>query len=392
MNNCKKLPLSELMTQHTAVEKISDMKNERYITLSSNGNGAHERVIKDGKYPVPFSGYRVSEGQFIYSRIDARNGAYDIIPSELDGFVVSKDFPVFDVDTSKVLPRFLLRSVLSNGFIEQVKHSSFGATNRMRIKEDVFGSYLIRIPPLDIQNNIVECLDKAQSIIKYRRDEIIRLDELVKAQFVELFGDMSDPMCKWDKCKLVDVCSDPNDIKCGPFGTQLGKDEYTNSGVEVWEIPQINSEFRVMPTHFVSKEKAQDLEQYSIKSGDIAMSRKGNVGRCAVFPETFEEGIIHSDVLRIRVDNSRVAPVFMMRQLHYSGDVQHQIELVSSGAIMAGINVTKLKEILVYIPPKGLQDEFVSFVKQVDKSKVVIQKALDATQLLFSSLMQLYFG
>ena len=82
----------------------------------------------------------------------------------------------------------------------------------------------------------------------------------------------------------------------------------------------------------------------------------------------------------------------MMRQLHYSGDVQHQIELVSSGAIMAGINVTKLKEILVYIPPKGLQDEFVSFVKQVDKSKFAIQKSLDETQLLFDSLMQQYFG
>ena len=218
------------------------------------------------------------------------------------------------------------------------------------------------------------------------------IDELIKARFVELFGDMADPMCKWDKCKLVDACSDPNDIKCGPFGTQLGKDEYTTSGVEVWEIPQINSEFRTMPTHFVTREKAMDLGQYSIKPGDIAMSRKGNVGRCAVFPETFEEGIIHSDVLRIRVDNSRVAPVFMMRQLHYSGDIQHQIELVSSGAIMAGINVTKLKDIMVYIPPKELQDEFVSFVEQVDKSKAAVQKSLDETQLLFDSLMQKYFG
>ena len=122
------------------------------------------------------------------------------------------------------------------------------------------------------------------------------------------------------------------------------------------------------------------------------MSRKENVGRCAVFPKSFEEGIIRSDVLRIRVDGSRVAPEFMMRQLHYRGDIQHQIELVSSGAIMAGINVTKLKDIFVYFPPKTLQDEFVSFVKQVDKSKVAVQKALDETQTLLDSLMQEYFG
>lgn len=122
------------------------------------------------------------------------------------------------------------------------------------------------------------------------------------------------------------------------------------------------------------------------------MSRKGNVGRCAVFPETFDEGIIHSDVLRIRVDVSKVVPEFMMRQLHYSGDIQHQIELVSLGAIMAGINVTKLKDIFVYIPPIKLQKQFAKFVKQVDKSKSAVQEALNKTQLLFDSLMQEYFG
>ena len=141
------------------------MEHEHYITLSSYGKGAHERVIKDGKYPVPFLGYRVSTGQFIYSRIDARNGAYDIVGPELDGFVVSKDFPVYEIDTKKVLPRFLLRSVLSKSFIHQVKNSSFGATNRMRIKEEVFETYSIVLPPLNEQNLIVKKINLHISII-----------------------------------------------------------------------------------------------------------------------------------------------------------------------------------------------------------------------------------
>ena len=111
------------------------------------------------------------------------------------------------------------------------------------------------------------------------------------------------------------------------------------------------------------------------------MSRKGNVGRCAVFPKHLKNGIIHSDVLRIRVDTTKVSPDFMKCQLHYSGDVQHQIELVSSGAIMAGINVTKLKKIIVYIPPKTLQDKFVVFINQIDKSKVM--KRLRLAHFLF---------
>ena len=118
-----------------------------------------------------------------------------------------------------------------------------------------------------------------------------------------------------------------------------------------------------------TREKANQLSTYSLIPGDIAMSRKGNVGRCAVFPNNFPDGIIHSDVLRIRLDRSRVLPIFMMYQLHFSRAIQYQIESVSSGAIMAGINVGKLKNIIVFVPPIHLQEQFAAFVEQTDKLK-----------------------
>ena len=245
---------------------------------------------------------------------------------------------------------------------------------------------------LNKQHEVVTTLRKVESVIENRQQQLEKLDELIKARFVELFGDLASPWCKWQTERLADVCENPDDIKCGPFGTQLSKDEYVGSGVAVWEIPQINSLFAALPTHYVTTEKAKLLDSYSIEPGDIAMSRKGNVGKCAVFPSYFKPGIIHSDVLRIRVDSNRVLPIFMMHQLHYSGSVQRQIEMVSSGAIMAGINVTKLKHILVHVPPIDLQERFAAFVEQVNKSKAAIQKSLDEAQLLFDSLMQQYFG
>ena len=238
-----------------------------------------------------------------------------------------------------------------------------------RAQPKAVAEYPVPVLSIDEQEKIVGVLNKVNSIIGARKRELQKLDELIRARFVEMFGDLADPTCKWEKCRLVDTCVNSDDIKCGPFGTQLGKNEYTEEGVAVWEIPQINSEFKTSPTHFVTEKKAAELDAYSIIPGDIAMSRKGNVGRCAVFPATFEIGIIHSDVLRIRLNEAKAVPEFMMRQLHYSGDIQHQIELVSSGAIMAGINVTKLKQIFVYLPPIELQNEFVAFVTQVDKSK-----------------------
>ncbi len=191
---------------------------------------------------------------------------------------------------------------------------------------------------------------------------------------------------------IIEACANKDDIKCGPFGTQLKQSEYTQTGVAVWGIPEINVEFKKEPEIFVTPEKAQQLQAYSLIPGDIAMSRKGNVGQCAIYPEMFEPGIIASDVLRIRVDRNRLIPKFMQYQLHHSGHVRNQILQVSNGAVMAGVNVTKLKTITVFIPPKPLQEEFVSLAEQSDKSKFVVSnrnlsRCLDCLIIMFVVLI-----
>ena len=252
----------------------------------------------------------------------------------------------------------------------------------------------IEIPVLSLeeQRKIAETLSKVDELIAFREQQLAKLDELVKARFVEMFGDLVAPQCEYPELKLVDICADADDIKCGPFGTQLNRDEYKAKGVAVWEIPQINSGFSEMPTHFITEEKAVILNAYSIEPGDIAMSRKGNVGKCGLFPENLKKGIIHSDVLRIRVDKRKVDSCFMMYQLHFSEAVKRQIEMVSSGAIMAGINVTKLKQIKVRIPELENQRMFAAFVERVDQQKQTIQQSLEKLELMKKALMQEYFG
>ncbi len=266
-----------------------------------------------------------------------------------------------------------------------------GATFK-EISKSIVENIEIPLPEVNQQKEIAEKFKKLEQLISLRKQQLAKLDELVKARFVEMFGDLASPACPWKKEKIVNICADQDDIKCGPFGTQLSKDEYQSTGVAVWEIPQINSNFLLKPTHFITAEKALQLESYSIIPGDIAMSRKGNVGRCAVFPENLKNGIIHSDVLRIRIDKKRAVPTFMMHQLHNSNFIKHQIELVSSGAIMAGINVTKLKEIEVHLPPLTLQNEFAAFVERVDKQKQTVQQSLEKLELMKKALMQEYFG
>ena len=183
--NYPKIRLKEVLVQDPNVEKVENTKLERFITVGINGKGARERIIKDEKWPVPFVGYRVKGGQFIYSRIDARNGAFAIIPNYLNNAVVSKDFPIFDIDYNKIKSDILLFSLLEESFIDIIKNSSFGATNRQRIKEGTFLNYKIYLPPITIQNEfseIVKQIDKQkfESMIQLDKENRIVLKNIIK--------------------------------------------------------------------------------------------------------------------------------------------------------------------------------------------------------------------
>lgn len=374
------------------IQQGSVPESESYWLLNldmveSNTGHIYERLY------VPFDKIGTSTIAFdtnnvLYSKL--RPYLNKVVIPDCPGYATSEMLPL-KPNKNYITREYLTYFLRSPKFVAYINEKTSGA-KMPRANSSDLKSVEIECPTLENQRHITNEFDRIISIVRLRQQQLQKLDELVKARFVELFGDLANPSCLWETIKLADACASADDIKCGPFGTQLGKGEYVDSGVAVWEIPQINAAFKACPTHFITEEKATQLKAYSLVPGDIAMSRKGNVGRCAIFPDEYVDGIIHSDVLRIRVNEQKVNPVFMMYQLHFSSAVINQIEMVSSGAIMAGVNVTKLKQIYVHIPPKKLQDQFASFVKQTDKSKVAVQKALDEAQLLFDSLMQKYFG
>ncbi|MCQ2125287.1 MAG: restriction endonuclease subunit S [Fibrobacter sp.] len=250
-----------------------------------------------------------------------------------------------------------------------------------------FRQLIIPVPPMSEQERIVAELDLLNGVLEKQKAQLKELDTLAQSIFYDMFGDL-----EMKDFVLVDLCKSKDDIKCGPFGTQLSKAEYKKEGIAVWGIPQINSRFSILPTDFVTHEKAEALKDYSVIPGDIVMSRKGNVGQCSVFPYSFEPGIIHSDVLRLRLNENVANPVFMEYQLHLSDMIKHQIQLVSSGAIMPGINVTKLKSIRVQVPPLSLQQSFADKIASIEKQKAAINQSIAETQKLLDYTMDKYFG
>ena len=143
--------LKELLVQNKATEKIIEPHKEKLISVALYGKGISERDIGNDTLK-PFSGVRIKEGQFVYSRIWARKGALGLVPKHLDGAVVTNEFPTFDINTKKVNPIYLLYAVQDENFLGQIDMSSMGSTSKQRIKESTFLEYTICLPPVEQQN------------------------------------------------------------------------------------------------------------------------------------------------------------------------------------------------------------------------------------------------
>ncbi len=249
----------------------------------------------------------------------------------------------------------------------------------------------IPLPPLPEQQRIAAILDAADALRKKTQQIIDSYDELAQSVFLDMFGDPVKNEKGWEENELSNLCVKKDDIKCGPFGTQLSKSEYISEGVPIWGIPQVNSQFLKPPTEFISDLKARQLSTYSVDSDDIVMSRKGNVGTCAIYPKHWKPGILHSDVLRIRCDINAINPIYLVWQFRINRKLQTQVANVSSGAIMAGINVTKLKSITPQIPPISLQNQFAQKIELIEKQKDLAKQSLKESEDLFQSLLQKAF-
>jgi type I restriction enzyme, S subunit len=259
------------------------------------------------------------------------------------------------------------------------------------ISQQIIRDTKIFLPPIDQQKRIAAILDKAEELRRLRRQSIEQLDILGRSIFIEMFGDPIFNQHKWQRTQLVNLCISPDNIKCGPFGTQLSKDEYKTEGVPLWGIRNVNALFKIPTKEFLELKTANKLIQYSIQSGDIVMTRKGTVGNCAVYPEGYPLGIMHSDLLRLRINYQVCNPIFLSHQLHYSRDVAQQIELISGGAIMPGINVTNLKSLEVLTPPHPLQQEFAQRIEAIEHQKSQHRESLAQLDKLFASLQHRAF-
>ena len=249
----------------------------------------------------------------------------------------------------------------------------------------------LRIPNIsrEAQCEIVSILERVEAIISTRQQQLQKLDDLVKARFVELFV-ATDAASDWPYCTIADVS---NDMRTGPFGSALHHDEFVDSGVFVLGIDNaVENKFSYNRMRYITAEKYQELKRYTVYPGDVIITIMGTVGRSAVIPADMPKAINTKHLACITPNAKMVNAQFLSCAFQVHPDIRAQLQKQCKGAIMDGLNLTIIKGLSFHIPPINLQDRFVGFYEQIDKSKAAVQKALDETQLLFDSLMQKYFG
>lgn len=265
--------------------------------------------------------------------------------------------------------------------------STFKAIGRNILEETL-------VPDISLEKQ-TECsiiLEKTYKVISSRKQQLQKLDELVKARFVEMFGDPVVNEKGWDMPLIEDVAAPKkNALKAGPFGSALKKEYYVESGYKVYGQEQVISGDHTFGDYYIDEERYKSLENYAVHAGDVLISLVGTYGKLLIMPDVFEPGIINPRLMKITFDKGKVNPNYF-QYFFQSDSLKSALADNTHGGTMDILNLGIVRKIAMPLPPLELQNQFAIFVEQVGKSKVAIQKALVEAQLLFDSLMQKYFG
>jgi len=352
--------------------RIQDLTGNVHDLGFYNGEYPKKVEINDGDILISWS---ASLGVYIWSEGKALLNQH-IFKVVFDKVAIDKNYFVYAVR----------RKLVEMGM------KTHGATMKHIVKKD-FDATLIPYPTLDKQAEIAANLNKVSSIIEAREQELQLLDNLIKARFVEMFGDARKNPNKYDTVSFIDIVEYMGDI--GSNGANkvvvdhLDMKDKEDYAMMVRFTNFTKNDF-TDDVKYVSKEAYDFFKKSQIFGGELIICKIGSAGQNYVMPYLNRPVSLGLNQIMVRIKDNILMP-YLYQYLHTDYG-EFLISGCINGAVTKTITKTELKKIPVMLPPMELQREFVAFVEQVNKSKVKVQKALDETQKLFDSLMQLYFG
>lgn len=251
----------------------------------------------------------------------------------------------------------------------------------------------ISYPEICKQKAIVKKLEKTEELISCRKEQLSKLDELVKARFVEMFGDPTDNPMRWDRVNISMVVS--GKVSNGFFAK---RDDYSDEGnVKVLGVAHVvNRMYSNIENLPATNGTETDVVKYGVKYGDMLFCRSSlvaaGIGKASIVPKNAPNNVLFEcHVIRLPLDLGKCVPEFM-QVLSTTDYFRNQVISQSKTATMTTIGQEGIMKIDIILPPLELQKQFFQFVEQTEKTKAEVQKSLDELEILKKSLMQKYFG
>lgn len=358
--------------------KVDLSTSDRYIS-EDEAYGKYKHFLCDaGDFIIASSGIKVEY-------IDKKMGFIDesMLPLCMNTSTIR--FKVLDDNQLRI--RYFMYYLKSQHFKNQLFKQITGSA-QLNYGPSHLKKMIMPLINLSKQDEIIACMDKVQSIIERRQQELVKLDTLIKARFVDMFGNIATGQYKYETRRMGEVA------KVGS-SHRVFTTEFVDDGIPFYrgtEIGELANGQKPSEPYYISEEHYKRLanDDTRPKVGDLLIPSICNKGQ--VWMVDTEEPFYYKDGRVLCISPNR--EIYDSRYLQYFMRVKTEVEYpkIGSGSTFSEFKIFLLKDFEVLTPPRDIQEEFSSFVEQVNKSKVAVQKALTETQLLFDSLMQQYFG
>ncbi len=315
-------------------------------------------------------------------------GRVAIVPNSLTEFCVQRSVAVLKPKPEMVYNRFLMYYLQNmRPYLEQ--ESRGVAQKGIYLKQ--LSNLSIILPPLDEQRKIAAVLDKVSSLIAKRRQQLDKLDELIKARFVEMFGDPVSNPKGWQLVPLGECVTTIDNGKSFVCSNETRKNEW----------PAILKLSAVTYGEYNSNENkalldsSQFIENAEVHSGDLLFTRKNTpelVGMAAYVYSSPAKLMMPDLIFRLNTKDN-CSKIFLWQLINHEL-FRKNIQNIASGSAKSMSNISKerLMQLVIYLPPIKLQNHFAAFVEQTEKTKTTISKSLQQLETLKKALMQEYFG
>lgn len=359
--------------------KVDLSTSDRYISEDEAYGRYKHFLCDDGDFIIASSGIKVEY-------FDRKMGFVDSSMLPLCMNTSTIRFKV--IDSKRLNIKYFMYYLKSIHFKQQLSKFITGSA-QLNFGPSHLKKMNMPLVSLKEQNVIVEKLSKVELMLDKYNGEIKLLDELIKARFVEMFGDPVTNDMLWNTDVLKDICT-----KIGSGSTPRGgKESYIDEGISLIRSMNVhNAYFEYKDLAHITIDQAEKLNNVVVEHDDLLFNITGaSVARCCVVPSDVLPARVNQHVCILRC-REKINPIFLQGLLvneNYQGKL---LQIAKSGATREAINKQQLESLEIMIPPLELQNQFASFVEEIDKSRYRIQKSLEASQELFDSLMQEYFG